>query len=153
MKASELPLLDWLRRGASRGRGTLALLGLLAAVDLALCALLVSPAVQRSFMAKFHLRSGSYALWALQQLVPNMYSFDNEAVLGPPFDLRRKVNHYPTQLVTNPWNRPAFLPYAGPIALAARSRYRGQQTTTLYAVEVRPRERTLALRRIVGDGP
>lgn len=35
------------------------------------------PAVSQSLMNRFHLRSSSFAVWAIQQPIPSMYSFRN----------------------------------------------------------------------------
>lgn len=72
------------------------------------------PSVASSSLHRFHLRSGSFAWWSVQQPIPSMYNFGNTyEVSAVPPDLidpifadladpaeRRYINHFPARVLT-----------------------------------------------------
>ncbi len=133
-----------------RSYGALALYLLCTVVSVYLLLLAVLPALQRTLMRNFHLRTPSYLLWALQQPVPNMYNFKNELMLEIPMQETRYVNHYPIQLVTNPWNRHIYFWNYGHTVLRVRSTYRGVRVVTRYRLSAQPKPAVIGL-EIVPD--
>ena len=123
-----------------RSYGALSLYLLCALVSVYLVLLSVSPPIQRTLMRNFHLRTSSYAAWAVQQVVPNMYSFKNELLLEIPMQEKRYVNHYPIQLVTNLWNRNIYFWNYGHTVLRVRSTYRGVRVVTRYRLVADPKD-------------
>lgn len=143
-----------------RSMGAVALYAATSFVSVVLLLLAILPPVQRSFMRRFHLVTLSYGVWALHQPVPSMYNFDNRMVLleAPvrPEDQSRRVNHFPPQLVTNPWNRDIYYwtglvgwP-AGHTLLEVRSVYRGLELVTRYQLKGDPETRVIRM-EIVRD--
>ena len=39
--------------------------------------------VQKTFLARFHLASSSFPIWAMQQPIPSMYNFENRVWISP----------------------------------------------------------------------
>ena len=101
------------------------------------------PPVAMSTMKRFHLRSDSFATWAIQQPIPAMYNFANlsstrDTPLGmiqPVFEdevQQRYVNHFPTRLMTFADGRYRMLNFGKPHWLELKTSYRGQTIETTY---------------------
>jgi len=123
-----------------------ALCALLLVYALVPLAVAVDPRVARLFMERFHLRTESFALWALTQPVPWMYNFESRALITPrplseeelaaPEGMRwYAVNHQPTSVMTFVENRAAAYP-AGTSLVYLETRYRDQQIRSLYMLTV-----------------
>lgn len=115
----------------------------------ALVALLpaLSPAAARFFLARFHLRSESFALWSLTQLAPWMYNFENRALLSPrrlsarelaspPDGLRwYAINHQVAHVMTFVELRAREYARPSRSYVYLESRYRDQVVSTTYELE------------------
>jgi hypothetical protein len=139
-----IPLLRAWRLGRPDGRLALMLVMLLG-VAAWIVAMPFSEAVTRITMERMHLASPQFSTWAVQQISPAMYNFENRGFLSPdslrlPNDAifknndRGYFNHFPIRQLT--WiSRDQFGP--GGIILYARSRYRGAEFQSKYRLEFR----------------
>ena len=110
------------------------------------------PSVARATMARFHLRTDSFLLWAIQQPIPAMYNFANRYELRQwPAGLTdtlgltqatshgviesRYINHFPLRTVTFANTRYRFLEAGEDRWLTLTSTYRGQSLKTRYRVK------------------
>jgi hypothetical protein len=135
-------------RSARRERDWLALAfaALVAAHALCVVAIAASPAAARFFMRRFHLRSESFAAWALTAATPWMYNFENRVLVGgaplSPAQLLssasawQRVNHQPARVITFADGRARFLARPGAHYFYLETRYRDQVVRTAYVVEV-----------------
>ncbi|KAA5544488.1 hypothetical protein FYK55_09160 [Roseiconus nitratireducens] len=100
------------------------------------------PAVAQATMKRFHLRSRSFAAWALQAPIPAMYNFANQyEVRELPEDLivsflepesnRRYINHFPLRVLTFADGRYRHLRPGKDRWVTVWTRYRGQQIKTV----------------------
>lgn len=83
------------------------LLGAQILVVLAILAMGLSSRLQSKWMDNMHLTNSSFPEWALLQIVPKMYNFENDVLItafDPQdellFDSRFHVNHYPPSLLS-----------------------------------------------------
>lgn len=64
----------------------------------------VVPSVSGAGMMRFNLLADSFGSWALQQTIPSIYNFSNQADFGPVHLEPRlpylEMNHYPPRLFT-----------------------------------------------------
>lgn len=138
-------------------------LGLAAAVLLIagwLVSLPLSPFTQKTTAERFHLRTGSFAGWALQQPVPPMYNLENrywfarrplsaeELTDSPPADVESMVvNHYPVRVATFADTRLRLFGTAPEGWLYVRSVYQQMELTSGFHVS-RAGDGELRLRRL-----
>ena len=121
-----------------RDYGFLGIVTLVAVVAVWLLLLPVVPAIQIATMKRFHLATGSFAGWAIQQPIPSMYNFANrlEAHLPPreppEAPLWNYTNHFPPRLFTCGYERRNVLRLNKELWLTAESSYRGQQVSTTF---------------------
>ena len=119
----------------------------------------VVPAIASATLHRFHLRTHSFAVWAMQFPIPAMYNFANryevqadqaslETHSGTPFQ-GRMVNHFPTRIFTFADGRYLHLRHGEDRWLTIESSYRGQTLRTrFYAKPVD--EHGFELRRLDG---
>ena len=123
-------------------------------------ALPLSSAVQETFLRRFHLASGDFPLWAIQQTIPSMYNFENKVWISPQQLMQHEidqldndesriinlsasdkrnvessmVNHFPTRMATFAYRR-SVLKRIPNGYFYLRSRYRGKEIKTTYELE------------------
>ncbi len=112
-----------------------ALCSLVVCVSIWQLALPLSRNVQNATLARFHLASPSFALWALQQPIPTMYSFENrywiiDEKASHGIQETKIVNHFPTRLITFGDNRYRLFKDGISKTVVVRSRYRGNERMT-----------------------
>ena len=121
------------------------------------------PWSQRQIMQKFHLKSDTFAAWAVFQFVPSMYNFDNETwVSQHPFPnqfdddwnkdrsdtIHYWLNHYPLRYASFSNDMRAKYRKSGqPVYFYIRSRYRQNEMISVYELES-PDGRTFNLKRV-----
>jgi hypothetical protein len=98
------------------------------------------PAIARMTLRRFHLASGSFAVWAALAPIPSMYNFGNryeirdlpEDLFTPVLDSTRPryINHYPTRVLTFANGRYSLLHDGQDRWLTFWSSYRGQKLET-----------------------
>jgi hypothetical protein len=103
------------------------------------------PTIARQTMLRFHLRSHSFAQWAIQFPIPSMYNFANQyevratppGLIDPLADdtQPRYINHFPPRLVTFFDTRERLLRDGTDRWLTLQSSYRGQRIRTLLHAE------------------
>jgi hypothetical protein len=110
------------------------------------------PAIAESTMRRFHLHTNSFAVWAIQQPIPPMYSFANRTEIRtvPPAEQERQaedgqhgkgwiggrmINHFPTREFTFANARLRYLRQRKPRWYRLRSTYRGQHVESLYRLQ------------------
>ncbi|NND97658.1 MAG: hypothetical protein HKN47_10060 [Pirellulaceae bacterium] len=99
------------------------------------------PSVAMTTMKRFHLRTESFWLWAIQQPVPSMYNFGNTVeihsippgMIDPilPGERPRYLNHFPLRRLTFADGRYDHLRKGDHKWFEAKSTYRGQELTTM----------------------
>lgn len=114
------------------------------------------PAVAEASMRRFHLTSGSFAAWAIQQPIPAMYNFENtyeirqwppsvasDLLLAPILDSpvgqsqdfgtihSGHINHFPARVVTFSSHRFICCDESEDRWVVTISNYRGQRVETL----------------------
>lgn len=118
----------------------------------------ICPPVIRSTMQRFHLRTPSFAWWAIQTPIPAMYNFKNttevrdlppegelaglidplwlspldEDAAKPGILTTRTINHYPAREFTFANGRVRYLQDESPRWLVIESHYRGQSMHSTY---------------------
>ena len=111
------------------------------------------PAIASATMHRFHLRSGSFTWWAIQQPIPSMYNFANRFQVSdvpPGFSSdplfadplfpeastqaveKRYLNHFPTRIVTFANTRYRYLNDGQDRWITIDTRYRGQMLESTY---------------------
>ena len=103
-------------------------------------------------MHRFHLRSSSFWVWAVQQPIPAMYNFANrfEVQQYPPDFIsadflnplmvepeRRYLNHFPARVLTFANTRYIYLRDGQDRWVTIESSYRGQQLETKFHAKSR----------------
>lgn len=91
------------------------------------------PSATREALKQFHLRSSSFVQWAIMQLVPSMYNFENQFWL---YNLEGWVNHFPLRMLTFVHYRQEFFNMDEFGVVKIRSRYNNQALETLYMIEL-----------------
>ena len=124
-----------------------------------------SATLQRLMIARFHLRSQSFVLWAALQFSPSMYNFENEIWIGPgPLSramLRGQealpsgtdhywVNHFPLHDVSFDPRYRKILYERGQSFVYVRSRYGGTEMVSAY--QVSSDAQGIHLLRLDGEG-
>ncbi len=113
-----------------------------------LLALPFSPTIQRVTIERFHLRSGSFLGWVLQQPIPPMYNLENRIwfskqplkhsdLVDHPRDgvETLMLNHFPARAATCADGRWSRLRYDQEGWLYLRSRYQESEQVTAYRIE------------------
>lgn len=103
------------------------------------------PTIARCTMQRFHLQTDSFAMWAIQQPIPPMYSFANttEVWNGPPNQGQapagkldsQTVNHFPTRMFSFADGRARFLRDSSSKWFVLRSAYRGRSVSSVYRLD------------------
>ncbi|TWU65201.1 MULTISPECIES: hypothetical protein [Crateriforma] len=133
-----------------------AIVGLIVAITLWLALFPFVPAVTRATMDRFHLRTESFALWAIQQPIPAMYSFRNRYAVIRHQDGKRQIseqatiNHFPLRSVTFANGRYRNLKDRQDCQIELESSYRGHRLRTVYQVDT-DADITMRLRRVDDD--
>lgn len=130
---------------ALRDRQAFLLLATISAIAVWLLALPVSPWVQRATIDRFHLTSGSFAAWAVQQPIPPMYNLENrywyspralaasELTIPPPLGVQTgMLNHFPARMITCASGRLLVMENTRDSWFYLQSKYQGSQKITVY---------------------
>ncbi len=90
----------------------LGLMGLLVATAVAAVSILFSQSMKEAALKRFHLASDSFPQWAVHQMVPSMYNFENRIKFSNVIDAEGKfdatedsyfedtLNHFPARFIT-----------------------------------------------------
>jgi len=139
---------------------SLVFFAIIATTGLWIAALPLSDSVQETYLRRFHLASASFPGWAIQQIIPSMYNFENKVWACPEplmqFEIDQleneearivdsstgqadcihstTVNHFPTRIATFADTRTLLKRYPNGY-LYLRSRYRGKEIKTTFKVE------------------
>ena len=138
--------------------GFIAIVVLVAAVATWLIMTPLSHAVASASMHRFHLRSRSFAAWAVQFPIPTMYNFANRyevreipwGLMDPLADQseRRYLNHFPARVVTFVDTRYRYLHPGTDRWFAIDTSYRGQRIETRMHAEPLTPGKGFVLRRL-----
>ncbi len=100
------------------------------------------PGIASATLHRFHLRTESFSLWAIQQPIPSMYNFANRYEVDeiPPgffepiieVDEKRYINHFPTRILTFANTRYRYLNEGTDRWVTIDSTYRGQSLETRF---------------------
>ncbi|MDE0863429.1 MAG: hypothetical protein OSA98_06550 [Rubripirellula sp.] len=102
------------------------------------------PGIARQTLQRFHLRTPSFAVWAVQFPVPSMYNFANQYKVEefPPgfvmmvFDENwRYANHFPARVITFFAGRHDYLSTQTDRWFTLKSSYRGQTLESRFHLE------------------
>ncbi|MGB7343062.1 MAG: hypothetical protein WBD20_02520 [Pirellulaceae bacterium] len=100
------------------------------------------PPIAKCTMNRFHLRTGSFPAWAIQQPIPPMYSFANtvqvtdvDSATSTEVIASRTINHFPTRIFTFANGRVRYLMDDHPKWVAMKSTYRGQSVQSLHRLD------------------
>ena len=125
--------------------GTGAFILILILVSVLLFSLRFCPWTQRQIMEKFHLKSPSFARFAVFQFIPSMYNFSNEILITGSlvkggqdalYVAKFQVNHYPLRMISfGSRNRSELIKSGAPRFAFIRSRYNGHTLDSIYALE------------------
>jgi hypothetical protein len=123
-------------QSSQRDYGFIAIVTLVAITAIWLLLMPIVPAIASATLHRFHLRSESFATWALQQPIPSMYNFANR------FEVRdrhpgladsnanatetRYINHFPARVMTFANRRYRYLDQGKDRWFTIESSYRGQ---------------------------
>lgn len=118
------------------------------------------PAIAQCTMHRFHLRTGSFAAWAVQQPIPPMYSFANttevcdqlpdHTLSSRGVDHRGMINHFPTRVFTWASGRATHLRDGASKWFVLRSAYRGHGVDSVYRLD-RSRDGGWTVSLVEGD--
>ena len=124
----------------ARDYGFIAIVLLLIVIAVWLLLMPLVPAIASATLHRFHLRSESFALWAIQQPIPSMYNFANRfevrefppGLVDPILDdtEKRYINHFPLRVLTFANTRYRFLSEGEDRWVTVDSTYRGQTLET-----------------------
>jgi hypothetical protein len=130
------------RPETDRDYGLIAIVSVLVAIAVWLLLMPLVPAIASATLHRFHLRSGSFLLWSIQQPIPSMYNFANryevrefppgliDPILGSP--QRRFINHFPSRVLTFANTRYVHLSNGDDRWVTIESSYRGQTLETRF---------------------
>lgn len=115
--------------------------------------------IRSTTMNRFHLRTGTFWQWAIQQPIPSMYNFANRvrvtrrdpATGRTSVVFQRPVNHFPVQAVTFATGRYRCLRDGQPCQVHATSTYRGEVLETRFDVTSNGDETFLMTRVIANE--
>jgi hypothetical protein len=135
-------LTDQISQAQARDYGFLAIVLLVIVVAVWLLLMPFVPAIASATLHRFHLRSKSFPLWAIQQPIPSMYNFANRfevreyppGLVDPILDSteKRYINHFPTRVLTFANTRYLHLRKAEDRWVTIDSTYRGQTVETRF---------------------
>lgn len=127
---------------ATHDRLLLVLIALVLIVGGWLTLLPVNRFVQRATLARFHMQTPQFWLWAAQQPIPSMYNCENKAQvvadlpksesLQPIFADAARLNHFPYRLFTFGDGRFDYLKDARPKWLCVQSHYQRESLSTVW---------------------
>ncbi len=132
---------------ARRDFGSAIFLGVILLISGWLIGMACTAWVPLNTMNRFHLQTGSFPAWSLQQLIPAMYNLENEFEFRPDGPVpesvagylrTRQLNHFPLRVVTFFDYRYGMFHSGVSGELIIRSRYRDQQLTTRWRVDAFP---------------
>ena len=128
-----------------RDFGFAAIVALVACNSLWLLLMPWVPAIAKCSLDRFHLRTGSFVAWAIQNQIPSMYNFANQyevrelppGFIDPLIDEteRRYINHFPARIVTFADGRYKHLRQGQHRWITISSMYRGQRVETRFHAE------------------
>lgn len=129
-----------------RDYGMLVIVTLVVTIAIWLLLMPVVPAIASATLHRFHLRTSSFAAWAMQFPIPAMYNFANRyKVDANPVSLEsspetipldgRMVNHFPARIFTFADGRYLHLRHDEDRWLTIESSYRGQGLRTHFHAE------------------
>jgi hypothetical protein len=105
------------------------------------------PAIASATLHRFHLRTRSFVLWAIQQPIPSMYNFANRyevreippGFLNPIFESNEKryINHFPVRILTFANTRYRYLHDGRDRWVMIDSTFRGQRIESHYHAKPR----------------
>lgn len=123
-------------RAVSSGRipGVKLFYGLIVLLYLIISCKLLFVSVQRESLKQFHLKTKTFSQWALMQLVPSMYNYENEYWY---FNYHGWANHYPLRVITFNSYRKQSVDYLDGHLVTIRSRYRSQDLFSEYMIELK----------------
>ena len=117
-----------------------AIVGLIVAIVIWLILTPIVPQVAAASMHRFHLRSRSFAVWAIQFPIPTMYNFANRfevreiplGLIDPIADEteKRYINHFPSRVLTFFNTRQRYLGDGKDRWVTIDTTYRGQTIET-----------------------
>lgn len=127
---------------SQRDYGFIAIATLVTGVAMWLLLMPWVPAISSATMHRFHLRSSSFASWAIQQPIPPMYNFANRVqvdemppgMVDPVLNMEnesRYINHFPARVFTFANRRYLHLVAGSDRWLTIESSYRGQKLESL----------------------
>ena len=134
---------------ANRDYGFIAIVGLLIAVAVWLLLMPIVGSVAETTMRRFHLRTSSFASWAVQFPIPSMYNFSNRyqfdhyppGLVDPLFHEpveKRYINHFPVRCVTFADGRYLELRAGKDRWITVDSSYRGKQIESRFHAKPKP---------------
>jgi hypothetical protein len=122
--------------------GFIAIVALVAVIAIWLLLTPVVPSIASASLNRFHLRSRSFAVWAIQFPIPTMYNFANrfevrKVPVGPIDPIleengKRYLNHFPARVLTFFNTRYRHLNEGTDRWVTIESSYRGQTVTTRF---------------------
>jgi len=105
-------------------------------------AIAVFPQAAEFAMKRFHLTTDHKTIWALTQVIPSMYNFENKVKIEEIFDNNEAssyefyVNHYPARMITGGSGRRHLLKRSNS-KVTLESSYRDVSVTTTYHLKLR----------------
>lgn len=133
-------------------RSSQVLAGLLGAAALAIAMMGLFGPVQQRWMDNMNLGTESYGEWWLLQIVPKMYSFDNQMwaqVISPEGEVlleeSYRVNHYAPSMVTFSQTAMQVVRENRRVEIAIRSRFRGECQFRVYRMRPEGEEESRAV--------
>ena len=141
----------------ARDRGFIAIVTLVAANAVWLLMMPWVPGIARCTLDRFHLRTGSFAAWAIQCPIPSMYNFANRyearefppGLVDPIIDTvePRYVNHFPARVFTFADGRWRLQKDGRDRWVTIESSYRGQTIQSRFHLKPGRRFTTFATRQ------
>lgn len=133
-------------KGSSRvDFGFVAIVALVGVIVLWLLLTPLVPTIASATLHRFHLRSSSFAVWAVQFPIPTMYNFANRfevrkiptGIVDPILETseKRYLNHYPARVATFFNTRYRHLHDGQDCWVTIESTYRGQRVETRFHVQ------------------
>ena len=112
-----------------------------------LIALPFSTAVQNAALRRYHLQNDHFVCWAVQQIIPSLYNFENEYTFRPDNALSpvvrefvkvRQLNHFPLRIVTYFDSRYILFSDGNSGEVELTSRYQSSLLTSRWKVSTLP---------------
>lgn len=140
---------------------SLVLLAIIGVIAVWLIVLPLSPTVQHATINRFHLTTGSFAVWSLQQPIPPMYNLENQYWYSPRKLTRGEltdppppgvktgyVNHFPARMITCASGRLMMLDNQRDCWFYLKSGYQASERITTYRLDSARGSNALRLRRV-----